>query len=98
MGVLLNDFMAAVPEGTGWYIVLERQDGRRADEPGTAPFTVVDTYFGDRTGRRLEWHPWMLYVLMALELVENSEFSKTQVVLSYTSPGRGVGCLGPHNL
>ena len=94
MGVLLNDFMAVVPEGVGWYIVLERQDGRRADEPGDAPFKVVDTYFGDRTGTRLEWNSWMLYFLMALGPEENQEFSETQVVLSFTSPGADWGVWG----
>lgn len=86
MGVLLNDFMAAAPGGMGWHLVLERDDGQQADEPGEFTFRVVDTYFGERTGTRLEWNPWMLYFVMALDPEENQEFSGKQVVLSHTSP------------
>ena len=97
MGTLLNDFMFAVREGTGWYIVLERQDGQRADEPGTATFTVLDSYFGNAAGNRLDSHPWMLYALIALDPVENSEFSGSKVTLSFTSPDSARSAFG-HNL
>ena len=40
MGTLLNDFAFVVQEGTGLYIVLEREDGQLADQPGRAKFTV----------------------------------------------------------
>ena len=97
MGVLLNDFVFAVREGTGWYIVLERQDGRLADEPGTAPFTVVDSYFGDSAGNRLDSHPWMLYALLALDPIEKSDFSGSKITMSFTSPDSAKSAFG-HNI
>ncbi len=97
MGVLLNDFAYAVREGTGWFIVLERQDGRLADEPGTAPFKVVDSYFGDADGNRLDSHPWMLYALLALDPLEKSDFSGSKVTMSFTSPDSAKSAFG-HNI
>lgn len=96
MGVLLNDFVFAVREGTGLYIVLERQDGRLAEEPGTAAFTVVDSYFGDAEGNRLDSHPWMLYALLALDPVEKSDFSGSKVTMSFTSPDSERSAFGHH--
>ncbi len=97
MGTLLNDFAFAVREGTGWYLVLERKDGRPADEPGTATFTVVDSYFGDGDGNRLDSHPWMLYALLALNPVKKSEFSGSKITMSCTSPGLERSAFG-HNI
>ncbi|MDE2932282.1 MAG: hypothetical protein OXS47_00260 [Chloroflexota bacterium] len=97
MGVLLNDFAFAVREGTGLYIVLERQDGRLAEEAGEATFTVVDAYFGDADGNRLDSHPWMLYALLALDPVEKSDFSGSKVTMSFTSPGIERSAFG-HNI
>ena len=97
MGTLLNDFAFVVQEGTGLYIVLEREDGQLADQPGTVKFRVVDAYFANAAGTKLDEHPWMLYALMALDPVENSEFSGSQVTLSFTSPDSAKMAFG-HNI